>query len=553
MKKILIYCLFIIAAILIIQSLFGQSFAKKSIAKLDSPYNTIATHLDNLQKDNYHPNVAAKALNTSLVRPDLAEELAIKLKRIYDGRGLFVNINDLPQNNDYIDTTINVQKYIIFSELPDIYLEKYGNKWLYSTYTVSQIELLYKSTFPIDSFDFIDTLPAYWKKMFLGIHLWQYSGFLLIIIICYALHFIIRWMLGYLLVKVSGRFFKHNLYKKYVKPLSKPLSVLIVTWIFTQLFAMLALPINISYILSLIVKAIVPILVTIIVYKLCDFFADLFEFFALKSPSNVDDHLVPFIRKGLKIIVVILGTLYLFSNIGINITPLLAGVSIGGLALALAAQDTVKNLFGSLTIFTDQPFNVGDLIKFDSFEGNVEEVGIRSTRIRTLYNSQISVPNGKLADSIIDNLGRREMRRFSFRISITYDTPPELIEYYVTGLRKIVNNHPLTQKDSSQIYLNDLADSAIIVLFHTFFSVPDWSQELKIRHEIIFEIIKLTESLGIRFAYPTQTLHVEDFPEKISKTPVFEINKDEVNHFLSNYEPFSNYQSGGLSVENNGE
>ena len=134
----------------------------------------------------------------------------------------------------------------------------------------------------------------------------------------------------------------------------------------------------------------------------------------------------------------------------------MATLSIGGLAFALAAQDTIKNFFGSLMIFVDKPFQVGQWITAPGIDGTVEEVGLRSTRIRTFSNSLIYVPNGKLADATIDNHGLRAYRRFSTQLAITYDTPPELIEVFVEGLRKIVLDHPTTWKDNFHIYMNDL-------------------------------------------------------------------------------------------------
>lgn len=538
-RKIIIYCLFCIAAYLVLYSVFAYGSSEETINLLDNPYNTVHTHLSNLQKDNYNPNLSSKALNTSRIKLDRREDLAIKLKRIFDGRGLFVYMDRIPQDNNYIDSMSMERKFILFPELPEIYLEKYGSKWLYSLETVSQIDNIYTETYPIDTFAYIDALPEFWQHNLLGIQLWQYLGFVLILFLCYGLYIIAYWILGYLLDKISSQYFKRHLYSNYIKPVAKPLSIFIMIWVFGQLISFLGLPISVSYALGMIARAFQPILLTIIIFRLSEFFVDSFSSFASKTKSNIDDQFVPFLRKGLRVIIVLLGILYFFNSIGLDITPLIAGVSIGGLAFALAAQDTVKNLFGSLTIFTDQPFQIGDWIVSDGAEGTVEEVGIRSTRIRTFHNSLISVPNGKLADAKIDNMGRRQYRRYVTKLSITYDTPPELIDAFVVGLRKIVDAHPQTRKDYYQIHLNDFADSSIQVLFYIFFEVPDWSAELEARHEIISEIIKLAAFLKIRFAFPTQTLHVEDFPEKLSRTPVYDIRNKNLSSLIDNYIPFS--------------
>lgn len=537
-KKLIFYCLFCLSAYLVFYSISAFSSEKNTDLLLDSPYNTIQTHLLNLKKDNYNPEKAAKALNTTRVNRDNAEELAIKLNRIFDGRALYIQLEKLPTDKNYSDSVSGKKRYILFPELPDIYLEKYGSKWLYSLETVSHIEDLYKATYPIDAFTFIEDLPGFWSNHIFGIYIWQIAGFILFALICYSLYFLFSWIFGYFLVLVSSKLFRHHLYLKYISLVSKPLSMFLMLWIFNELLTILGLPVKISYAIGMVIRAIQPILITIIFYRLSEFVVDIFAMFAARTASNIDDHLVPFLRKGLRVVIVILGLLYFFNNIGVDITPLVAGVSIGGLAFALAAQDTIKNLFGSLTIFTDQPFQIGDSIIFDGAEGIVEEVGIRSTRIRTFYNSLISIPNGKLADSKIDNMGKREYRRYVSRLSLTYDTPPELIDAFVIGLRKIVANHPKTRKDFHQIHLNDFADSSIQVLFYIFFEVPDWTAELEARHEVISEVIKLASHLGIRFAFPTQTLHVEDFPEKIGMTPKYDLQNNSAKKLLDSYEPF---------------
>ncbi len=222
-------------------------------------------------------------------------------------------------------------------------------------------------------------------------------------------------------------------------------------------------------------------------------------------------------------------------NLDVNITALLAGLSIGGLALALAAQDTLKNFFGSLMIFIDKPFSVGHWITSGEIDGTVEEVGFRSTRIRTFRNSLHYVPNGRLADSSIDNHGLREFRRFFMHIAVTYDTPPDLMEVFVLGLRKIVEKHPRTRKDFYIVEFNEMGDFSLRIMFYIFFAVPTWDQELKARHEVLIEILRLAEKLGVRFAFPTSTLHMENFPGKETMTPKYDMTMSEFKQVMEDY------------------
>ena len=266
-----------------------------------------------------------------------------------------------------------------------------------------------------------------------------------------------------------------------------------------------------------------------------DLIGDILSKIASKTKSKVDDQLVPLARKSIKVIVIVFGCLYVLKTLDVDITPLIAGVSIGGLAFALAAQETIKNLFGSITIFTDQPFVVGDWIVIEGIEGNVEEVGMRSTRIRTFYNSVISIPNGRLADMTIDNMGARNYRRFRAEIGITYDTSPELIDVFVEGLKEIVVNHPKTRKDVYAIYLNSFGSSSINILFNIFFIAEDISEELQSRQEILLDIISLAHELEVRFAFPTNTIHIETFSEKQSLIP---LNKGSKEGFIGKMRNF---------------
>ena len=190
-------------------------------------------------------------------------------------------------------------------------------------------------------------------------------------------------------------------------------------------------------------------------------------------------------------------------------------------------------------IFLDKPFQIGDRISFNGVDGMVEEVGFRSTRVRTFANSLVYVPNGKLADMVIDNYGLRKYRRFNPSIGITYDTPPALIKKFVEGLDQIIAKHPATRKDSWEVRFNSMSDSSLNILFYTFFDVPDWTSELKAREEILMAIVGLAEELGVRFAFPTSTIHVEELPGAGSLSPQYDTDEEILNKkvaaFLSTY------------------
>jgi MscS family membrane protein len=244
-------------------------------------------------------------------------------------------------------------------------------------------------------------------------------------------------------------------------------------------------------------------------YRMVDVVSESLSIRAKKTATKFDDLLVPLVHRSLKVFIAVFGIVFIADTMSVPIASLLAGLGLGGLAFAFAAQDLVANLFGSLTIVLDRPFEVGDWVVIGDIEGTVEQVGFRSTRIRTFYDSRVTVPNSRINTAAVDNLGARRFRRWRSTVSITYDTPPERIEAFTEGIREIVRRHPATAKHNFQIYLNEFGPASLDILLYVFFQVPDWSAELTARHRLAIDIVRLAERLGVEFAFPTQTLYLK--------------------------------------------
>jgi MscS family membrane protein len=199
-------------------------------------------------------------------------------------------------------------------------------------------------------------------------------------------------------------------------------------------------------------------------------------------------------------------------ELGFPAYSVLAGLGVGGLAVALAAKDSLANLLGSMLIMFEKPFRVGHYIRLSGTEGTVEDVGFRSTRIRTQDNSLISIPNDSVINTTVDNLSLRPKRRQRFTVGVTYDTKLATLEAFVEGIRKLILDHPLADTDNIQVSFNNLADSSleILVIFHLM--VTDFPSELKGRHEILVRLMDLAERMGVSFAFPTRTLLIEGPP-----------------------------------------
>jgi len=507
---------------------------------LESPYNTILVHLHYLQPETYDPAQAA-AVFYNIPDSSLASRRAIQLKQILDGKGLFVKLNTLPTNPNYQDSTLQRNVFTPFpDELPELYLEKIGTFWYYANSSVQSIPAIHKKVYPFGTAKLLNLIPQSGQRKLLGLMLWQWLGLFLLMVIAYLFHFVLSNILNPVIRRLSdSKLYPKLVDKRLIKKLARLFSILILVRLLHIILPILQLPVEINTFFITAFKLAGVLIFAFIGLRIIDVIMVYVSRFTVQTESRMDDQLVPLLTRSLQSVVIVVGIIFALRLFNINVTALIAGLSIGGLALALAAQDTLKNLFGSVTIFFDKPFQIGDAITFGGVSGTVEEVGFRSTRVRTFENSLVYVPNGKLADMTIDNVGLRVYRRFKTTVSLTYDTPPDLIEAYIEGLRAIVENHPHTRKDGFQIHLNEMSADALNILFYTFFYVPDWGAELKAKQEIILAILRLAEKLGVRFAFPTSTIHIEEFPGNGSTTPTYQLDpkatQDSVDQFMEDY------------------
>lgn len=240
--------------------------------------------------------------------------------------------------------------------------------------------------------------------------------------------------------------------------------------------------------------------------RIVDFFGLILLEKARLTESKADDQIVPFLKEGLKVVVVIFFFFLILGAIfDLDITSLIAGLGIGGLAIALAAKESLENLLGSFTIFFDKPFQVGDLIKIGNTEGHIERIGFRSTRIRTLDKSFVTVPNKKLVDSELDNLTLREQRRIRFFIQLTYDTPSASLRKLMDDIRSYVLTRPETT-DECFVHFYEFGTYSLNVRIIYFVNSNDWDTYSAVREQVNFHIMELVESNHLRFAFPTSTI-----------------------------------------------
>ncbi|NRB47871.1 MAG: mechanosensitive ion channel family protein [Saprospiraceae bacterium] len=493
--------------------LMGQRAETPEI-KLDNPYNSMYVHLHFLQQKTFAPDSSAKALDVGELAPELARRRAIQLKQILDGKGLYVRFGQIPQDSNYYDSTARRAVYIPFPEaLPEVYLEKRDSFWLYSPETVSSIPRLHKAIYPFGADFLLNLFPQFGQTKVLGFAIWQLSGIVIMIVLAFLLHFLLSRALNPIVKRLSSS----RLYPSLVAPsLVKRIAQLLSVWIIVRILKIFipALQFEPEALISAVRVAniVSTLLVMLIALRVLDILMLYFYQLTQRTENKLDEQVVPILKRSLQAVIILWAIFQALNLLEVNVTALIAGVSIGGLAIALAAQDTVKNLIGSAMIFVDKPFQIGDFIDLGGFSGTVEEVGFRTTRIRKSDSSLVAVPNGVIANQSITNLGVRVYRLFQTQLGITYNTPPERIELFTDSLKQLILSHPYTQKEGYYVHLSSLADSSLSIMFRAPLQVPDYGTELRVKEELLLAILRIAESLDISFAFPSSSIYVESMP-----------------------------------------
>jgi len=245
-------------------------------------------------------------------------------------------------------------------------------------------------------------------------------------------------------------------------------------------------------------------------YRLVDILNMQLSKWAGTTESTLDDILVPLVGKTARFFIVGIGGIIIIQNLtGVEIGPLLASLGIGGLAVALAAKDSIANFFGTLTILFDKPFQVGERIVIGDHDGVVESLGFRSTRIRTLTGHLVSIPNEKIVNSAVENIGRRPHIRWVTNIGVTYDTPPEKVKRAVEIIREVLKNHEGMKGDfPPRVHFNGFNDWSLNIAVFAWYYPPDyWAFQAWVEKTCL-EIMTRFEKEGLEFAFPTQTVYL---------------------------------------------
>lgn len=456
---------------------------------LSSPYDTVYTHFLLLNPGNKASGKAGIVFMHGEVYTEKSKEMAIKLKKLLTLHG--INVDTIPKDPNYIDPTVNENRYILSKKLPKVYLIKQGEYWRYSEETLAFVRQ-YEASHTLHNFLYQFLPESFCKKEILNIAIWQYILFMGLAIVIWLSYKIMPYLLKVIIHKFIG-----NAHKKSFAIERLPLTLVTVYFLRIGL-AMLQLQSCISFInfINRILGATTSFVWMCLAYECINLIQ--YRIKIAKKHHKFMIHILPLFSITAKIIVGIVGLVKTIDSLGFATESLVQAISFSTLGLGLACQDTIKNLFGSLMITMDRPFSVGDEIISGGIRGKVEEVGLRSTLLRTREGSLVYIPNAKLADAYIDNFGKRTSRMVSLEVPLSYAISLELLPKFVQGLRAIAAAQPLVKSEQTSIYLDKMNPNGFVIIFTFHLDTTETKLEQASKNRVIPLILKLAQQLNLR-------------------------------------------------------
>jgi MscS family membrane protein len=335
----------------------------------------------------------------------------------------------------------------------------------------------------------------------------------LLVILTFALLWVLRRFVAWLFAKPLCRILKTakqpGLNESIRHVILVPITYFLLALAINVSAQLLQLNLSLMDFTARVTRTLVIIGVALLVYRLTEVVALTRQQLRILTGLAIDEALLPFIRTSAQIIVLALALVIIIQVWGYDVTGLVAGLGLGGLAISLAAQDTLSNLFGFSAIVSDRPFVVGEYIKTKDVEGSVERVGLRSTRVRQIDQAVVAVPNNVLMDSAILNWSRLSKRKIEFKLGLDYRTNADQIEALLDGLREMLNAHENIDPSSVVVYFVGFGQSSLDILVRCYLTIPDWKEFTAAQERVLLKIMRLVDSLGLQTSLPTQAIHFE--------------------------------------------
>jgi MscS family membrane protein len=477
-----------------------------------SPRGTVKGYLGACREGDYK-----KASNYLDLRriPGGGPTLARKLRTVLS-RTLWVDVETLSQDhkgtaNDGLPSyrdrlgTIDIKEGKV-----DILLQRVPRGdgvsiWKIAGVTVSQVPDLYAEF----GYGVLERfLPKFFFDIqFLDIALWQWIGLLVLVLLAA----VASWLLAVVVVRTIGALVartKTSIDDRLFEVSVSPIRLAIAVLIFRTGLVPLGLGVEAMALFSAILSAFLIVAVTWLLIRGTDVLSSIVEERLVERGQMSATVLVPPGRKAVKVIILLFALVAIVSNFGFNVAALLASLGVGGIAVALAAQKTIENLFGGITLYADRPVRVGDFCRFGDKMGTVEEIGIRSTRVRTLDHTVITIPNATFSNIEIDNITARERIRLRTIITVRYETSPDQLRYILVEIRKLLYSHERVIPDTPRVRFINFGAYSLDIEVLAYVNTTDWSEFLGIREDIFLRIMDIIEASGTGFAFPSQTLYM---------------------------------------------
>ncbi|MGI6084625.1 MAG: mechanosensitive ion channel family protein [Acetivibrionales bacterium] len=295
---------------------------------------------------------------------------------------------------------------------------------------------------------------------------------------------------------------KGNLDDMLVNAMERPAKVLIIGISIWAALSVLILPVIVQNFLYRSLRTFIIVIIFWFLFRSTDCFVYVFEHFINKTDKISSPVLIRVFRKSIKIIIVLLEIFMIIKEWGYDVSGLVAGLGIGGLAFSLAAKDAASNLLGSITIMSDRTYNIGDWIQANGIEGIVEDIGFRSTKIRTFSDSLISVPNSIMSNEPVTNWSKMGKRRVSFNLQIPLDTSSEKIELLLSKIREMLKYHDDINKDFMVVNINGFGEASLQIIIYYFTKTTSWASYLNVSQDVNLKILKIFEEIGVPIIPP---------------------------------------------------
>jgi MscS family membrane protein len=482
----------------------------------DTPSGTVLGFLQVAQAGNY--KTAADYLQMSAARRQtLGPDLALKLKTLMD-RAFVGNLRRIstrpegsPENGDADTQTVGAFANgeadipVVLVRVTD---PSAGKIWLFSAETLSKVPELYDN---LQAHQIESRLPqTLVSKLLFGMPLWQWLALLIAIPVAAA----IGW--GIVLILAIPR----RLWLKYTKRpnlhsyshVSAPILLFFGAFAHRVLASYLRLPLLPRVYYYRITGVVMTIGFFWFVLRITGITMQRLRAHAISAGRTGTSTLMVLGERLLKAVILGIAILAILSTLGFDLTTVLAGLGIGGIAIAFAAQKTLENLFGGVSVLADEVIRVGDFCRFGDKVGTVEDISLRSTRVRTLDRSELSIPNGSLATMNVENFTRRDKILFNPTLSIRYETSPDQLRYLLTEVRRMLYEHPKIESDSARIRFANFDNSALSLEIFSYVVTPDFTEFTAIREDLLLRIMEIVERSGSDFAFPSRTLYVTRDP-----------------------------------------